>query len=52
MKTAMRHLQLTERAYYRVLKLSCTIADLAGSEAISHAHLAELRQYRPKLALR
>ena len=30
MKTAMRQLQLTARAYHRMLKLSRTIADLAG----------------------
>jgi len=35
MKTAMRQLQLTARAYHRILKLSRTIADLAGSEAIT-----------------
>ena len=49
MKTAMRQLQLTARAYHRVLKLSRTIADLAGSEAITQVHLAEALQYRPKL---
>ena len=51
MKTAMRQLQLTARAYHRVLKLSRTIADLAGSEAITQVHLAEALQYRPKLEL-
>jgi len=51
MKTAMRQLQLTARAYHRVLKLSRTIADLEGSEAITHAHLAEALQYRHKLEL-
>lgn len=51
MKTAMRQLQLTARAYHRVLKLSRTIADLAGSEAITQVHLAEALQYRPKLGL-
>ncbi len=49
MKTAMRQLQLTAPAYHRVLKLSRTIADLAGSEAITQVHLAEAMQYRPKL---
>jgi hypothetical protein len=34
-----------------VLKLNRTIADLAGAEAITHAHLAEALQYRPKLEL-
>ncbi|HEY9121890.1 MAG TPA: ATP-binding protein, partial [Brevefilum sp.] len=51
MKTAIRQLQLTARAYYRVLKLSMTIADLAGSEAITQVHLAEALQYHPKLEL-
>jgi magnesium chelatase family protein len=39
------------QAYHRALKLSSTIADLAGSEAINQAHLAEALQYRPKLEL-
>ena len=51
MKTAMRQLQLTARAYHRVLKLSRTIADLVGSETITQVHLAEALQYRPKMEL-
>ena len=51
MRTAKRQLQLTARAYHRVLKLSRTIADLAGSEVITQVHLAEALQYRPKLDL-
>jgi magnesium chelatase family protein len=38
MKTAMRLLQLTARAYHLVLKLSRRIAVLAGSEAITQVH--------------
>jgi len=49
MKTAMRQLRLTARAYHRVLKLSRTIADLAGADGITQVHLAEALQYRPKL---
>jgi len=49
MKTAMQQLQLSARAYHRVLKLARTIADLAGSEAIAPPHLAEALQYRPRL---
>jgi magnesium chelatase family protein len=49
MKTAMSQLNLTARAYHRVLKLARTIADLAGSESIAPQHLAEALQYRPKL---
>jgi len=51
MQTAMRQLRLTARAYHRVLKLSRTIADLAGSDDITQVHLAEALQYRPKLDL-
>jgi magnesium chelatase family protein len=49
MKTAMQQLNLSARAYHRVLKLARTIADLAGSEQIGPQHLAEALQYRPKL---
>ncbi|MCJ7702349.1 MAG: hypothetical protein MUO62_12260 [Anaerolineales bacterium] len=51
MRTAMHQMQLSARAYHRVLKLARTIADLAGDEHIGPAHLAEALQYRPKMNL-
>ena len=51
MRSAMSQLQLTARAYHRVLKLSRTIADLAGEKNIAPNHLAEALQYRPKLTI-
>ena len=43
-----RRLDLSARAYHRVIKLSRTIADLAGISQISESHLLEALQYRPK----
>lgn len=51
MRAAMSQLNLSARAYHRILKLSRTIADLAGSEEIRSSHLAEALQYRPKIML-
>lgn len=49
MRTAMSQFQLSARAYHRILKLSRTIADLAGSESIQVVHLAEALQYRQRI---
>jgi len=41
MRSAMSQLQLSARAYHRILKLARTIADLAGSEETQSVQLAE-----------
>ena len=51
LRAAMEQLQMSARAFHRVLKLGRTIADLAGSETIETAHLAEAIQYRPRTHL-
>jgi magnesium chelatase family protein len=49
MKTAMRQVEQSARAYHHVLKPARTIADLAGCDKIGPTHLAEALQYRPKM---
>ena len=51
MRAAMSQMNLSARAYHRILKLARTIADLAGSEEIQSTHLGEALQYRPKIMI-
>jgi magnesium chelatase family protein len=48
LKNAVVKLDLSTRTYFRILKLSRTIADIDGSEKIELPHLAEALSYRMK----
>lgn len=49
-ETAMRSLDLSARAYSRILKVARTIADLEASSTIQKQHFMEAVQYRPRLS--
>lgn len=46
MEQAVKEFGFSARAYYKILKIARTIADLGNSEIISESHLAEALQYR------
>ena len=48
LKLATNQLSLSARAFHRILKVARTIADLAGAETLTSAHVAEAVQYRQR----
>lgn len=48
LRVTLHKMQLSARAYHRILKLARTIADLDASDLIQVPHLAEAIQYRPR----
>jgi magnesium chelatase family protein len=48
LKAAMKQMNLSARAFHRILKLARTIADLENSAIIKSNHIAEAIQYRPR----
>ena len=49
LRAAIQQMQMSARAYHRILKLARTIADLAECDKIETPHLAEAIQYRPRM---
>ncbi|MGI8419962.1 MAG: hypothetical protein ACR2LN_04960 [Candidatus Levyibacteriota bacterium] len=51
LRKAVSSLGLSGRSYYRLIKLSRTIADLTDEEHMHLEHVAQALQYRPKVEI-
>jgi len=49
LKQAVNNYNLSARTYFRLIKVSQTIADLAGEKLITETHIAEALQYRVRI---
>lgn len=49
MISAAKTTNLSDRIYFKVIKIARTMADLAGEEKILNTHIAGAPQYRPKI---
>jgi len=48
LKQAISSLNLSARSYYRIIKLSRTIADLEGNDDIKKEHILEALSFRKR----